>query len=86
MLISKLTPTGTSDQILSPVWWFITRVGLHIYPPEPLPDRPGKRVPLMLSGHFEGPSSMDVYPSETGDSVIVRGRFHSVEYTMPAIR
>src|SRR4051812_5942030 len=29
---------GSSDQILSPVWWFITRVGLHIFPPVAAPD------------------------------------------------
>lgn len=77
---------GSSDQILSPVWWFITRVGLHILPPADLPDHPkGKRMGLMLSGHFVGPSSMDVYPNERCDELIIRGRFHGVEYTMPAI-
>jgi hypothetical protein len=76
---------GSSDQILSPVWWFITRVGLHILPPVDLPDRAGKRLGLMLSGHFVGASSMDVYVAERGDGIVIRGRFHGVEYTMPAI-
>jgi hypothetical protein len=76
---------GSSDQILSPVWWFITRVGLHIQPPVDLVGLRGKRMGLMLSGHFAGPSSMDVYLNERGDGMIIRGRFHGVEYTMPAI-
>ncbi len=76
---------GSSDQILSPVWWFITRVGLHIFPPVDLPDLRGRRVPLLLSGHFTGWSSMDVYPTEAGDAMIIRGRFHGVEYHVPAI-
>jgi hypothetical protein len=76
---------GSSDQILSPVWWFITRVGLHILPPVDLPGLKGKRMGLMLSGHFVGPSSMDVYLNEREDGMIIRGRFHGVDYTMPAI-
>src|SRR5580658_9595917 len=47
---------GSSDQILSPVWWFITRVGLHIFPSVDLPDLKGRRVPLLLSEQFTGPS------------------------------
>jgi hypothetical protein len=81
----KLNPDGSTDQTLAPVWWFITRVGLHIFPPAPLSDSPGQRMPLMLTGHFAGPSSMDVYRNETSDGLIVRGRFHGVEYTIPAV-
>lgn len=76
---------GSSDQILSPVWWFITRVGLHISPPVDLPDLHGRRVPLLLSGHFTGPSTMDVYPSDRSDAMVIRGRFHGVEYQVPVI-
>jgi len=76
---------GSSDQILSPVWWFITRVGLHIFPPVDLPDLNGRRIPLLLTGHFTGPSSMDVYPHEGGNAMIIRGRFHGVEYNVAAI-
>lgn len=76
---------GSSDQILAPVWWFITRVGLHIFPPADLPERKGRRVPLLLTGHFSGTSTMDVYPGESPDTLIVRGRFHGVDYTFPGV-
>jgi hypothetical protein len=76
---------GSSDQILSPVWWFITRVGLHILPPVDLPDLEGWRVPLVLTKHFTGPTSMDVYPNQSGDAIIIRGRFHGVQYHVPGI-
>ena len=76
---------GSSDQILSPVWWFITRVGLHIFPPVDLPDLKGRRVPLLLTEHFTGPTSMDVYLDASGDAIIIRGRFHGVQYHVPGI-
>jgi hypothetical protein len=76
---------GSSDQVLSPVWWFITRVALHIFPPVALPDLKGRRVPLLLTKHFTGWSSMDVYPNERGDAMTIRGRFHGVEYQVAAI-
>jgi hypothetical protein len=76
---------GSSDQVLSPVWWFITRVGLHIFPPVDLPELKGRRVPLLLTEHFTGWSSMDVYPNARGDAMTIRGRFHGVEYHVPAI-
>jgi hypothetical protein len=76
---------GSSDQILSPVWWFITRVGLHISLPVLFPDLKGWRVPLLLTQHFTGPSSMDVYPAPHGDSLMIRGRFHGVEYHVPVV-
>ncbi len=75
---------NSSDQILSPVWWFITRVGLHLFPPVELPDSK-KRVPMLLTKHFTGPTSMDVYPAESGSAIIIRGRFHGVEYHVPAV-
>ena len=76
---------GSSDQILFPVWWFITRVGLHILPPVDLPDLHGLRVPLLLSEHYTGTTSMDVYPHASGDALVIRGRFHGVEYHLPAV-
>jgi hypothetical protein len=76
---------GSSDQILSPVWWFITRVGLHIFPPADLTDLKGRRVSLLLTEHFTGPTSMDVYVNASDDAIIIRGRFHGVEYHVPAI-
>jgi hypothetical protein len=74
----------SSDQVLSPVWWFITRVGLHLLPPTKLPDLK-QRIPMMLTKHFTGPTSMDVYPNEAGSAIIIRGRFHGVEYHVPAV-
>lgn len=76
---------GSSDQILSPVWWFFTRVGLHIFPPEHLPGLNGWRIPILMSGDFTGPSSMDVYPKEGGGDLMIRGRFHGVEYHVPVV-
>src|SRR5437763_4706706 len=32
---------GSSDQMLAPVWWFITRIGLHGLPPTDSPDGKG---------------------------------------------
>ena len=76
---------GSSDQILSPVWWFITRVGLHVFPPVDLPDLKGRRVPVALTHSFTGWSSMDVYPNERGDAMMIRGRYHGAEFHGPAI-
>ncbi len=76
---------GSSDQILSPVSWFITRVGLHTFPPVGLSDQSGVRVPMRLTEHFTGSTSMDVYSNESRDGLIVRGRFHGVEYHLPAV-
>ena len=49
-----VNPDGSSDQILSPVWWFITRVGLHIFPPHDLPELKGRRAPLLLTSGLHG--------------------------------
>ena len=76
---------GSSDQVLAPVWWFFTRVGLHILAPLELPDLKGRRVPLLLGQHFTGTASMDVYPGLSGDATIIRGRFHGVEEHLPAV-
>jgi hypothetical protein len=76
---------GSSDQILSPVWWFMTRVSLHMLPLEHLPDLHGWRAPMLLGRHFAGPSSMDVYPGKRSGDVIIRGRFHGVDYRVPLV-
>jgi hypothetical protein len=80
-----INPDRSSYQVLSPVWWFITRVGLHIFPPDDLPDRQGKRNPIMLLEHFTGTASMDVYPNPGTDSITIRGQFHGVEYHVPGV-
>lgn len=76
---------GSSDQRLSPVWWFITRVNLHIHPPVYLPELNGLRVPILLTGHFTGTSSMDVFRGKSGEALIIRGRFHGVDYHVPGV-
>ncbi len=78
-------PDGTSDQTLSPVAWFFTRVALRIFPPTPLPDLRGQRVPILMTKHFSGAASMDVYPNERNDALIIRGRFHGVEYHVEGV-
>jgi hypothetical protein len=60
-------------------------VRLHIFPAVALPDLKGRRVPLVLSEHFTGPCSMDVYPGESSKEVTIRGRFHGIEYHVPTI-
>jgi hypothetical protein len=76
---------GSSDQVLLPVWWFITRVTLHILPPVPLPDTDGVRISIILGRYFVGLSTIDVYPDHKRQSLIIRGRFHGVEYTVPCL-
>lgn len=78
-------PDGSVDQTLSPVWWFITRVALHILPPTPLAGRKGLRVPILMTRHFSGPASMDIYPNERNDALIIRGRFQGVEYNVAGV-
>jgi len=80
----RTNPDGSSDQMLSPVWWFITRIGLHGLPPINLLDRAGRRVPVLLLRHFTGWSTMDVYPDERG-ALIIRGRYHGVDYHVPGV-
>lgn len=81
----SLNHDGSSDQILLPVWWFITRVTLHILPPVRLPGTDGVRIRLMLGRYFVGPSTIDIYPDHKRRSLIIRGRFHGVVYTVPVL-
>src|SRR5215471_1269021 len=50
----RRNPDGTNDQMLAPIWWFITRIGLHGLPPIDVPDGNGKRVSVLLKKHFTG--------------------------------
>lgn len=68
-----------------PVWWFITRVTLHILPPVPSPETGGVRIRLMLGRYFVGPSTIDIYPDHKSQSLRIRGRFHAVKYTVPVL-
>jgi hypothetical protein len=75
-----------TEQILAPVWWNWTRVGLRIFPPVDLPGSSGQRIPILLSKHYQGSASIDVYPHPSrGDAVLVRGRFHGVENHVPLV-
>ena len=40
---------------------------------------------MLLTKHFTGPTSMDVCPNESGSAIIISGRFHGVEYHVPAV-
>jgi hypothetical protein len=75
-----------TEQILAPVWWYWTRVGLRIFPPVELPGSGGHRIPLLLSRHYQGPASIDVFPNPgSSDAVLIRGRFHGVENHVPFV-
>jgi hypothetical protein len=73
---------GTSDQILTPVWWYTTRIGLHNGPATPIPS--GTRVPIVLYRMFQGSASIDVVDAADG-TLTLRGRFHGVENHVPLI-
>src|SRR5712691_6476542 len=48
-----------------------------------MPDGKGRRVPVLLRKHFTGWSSMDV--SQHGGALVVRGRYHGVDYHVPGV-
>jgi hypothetical protein len=73
----------SSLQVLAPVAWYLTRVGMRIYPPQPLEDRPGIRLPIRVSRHFIGTSTLDVW--ERAGLTYLRGRFHGVTSHVPLI-
>lgn len=76
---------GSTDQVLSPVWWNTTRIGLHMMPPTASPfSQSAVRFPVTLSRHFVGPSTIDVVPEPTG-LLTIRGRFHGIENHVPAV-
>jgi hypothetical protein len=82
----RLNIDESCDQILKPAAWFWTKIGMHIFPPMALPGTEGLRLPLVLSHHFVGTASFDVYPKrEVDDTLIIRGRFHGVENHVPLI-
>lgn len=82
----RLDSDGSSSQFLKPAAWFWTKIRMHIFPPIALPDINGFRLPIILSKHFVGVASFDVYPSLTADdTIILRGRFHGVENHVPLV-
>ena len=76
---------GSHEQTLAPVWWFVTSVGLRSFPSIDLPRLKGQRVAILLSKDFTGVSTMDVYPDPQARGMIIRGRFHGVEYQVPLV-
>jgi hypothetical protein len=78
-----------NDQVLAPVAWFITRVRMRHFHAMPF-EAPefqgltGHRVPVLLSKHFRGTATVDVFEKSAPEStVILRGRFHGVENHVP---
>ena len=84
-----LNPDGSTSQMLSPVWWNFTRVGVQVFSRRDLPGTGGIRLPLLMSRHFRGVASIDVYPNpapdSTGGGLVIRGRYHGVEDHVPLI-
>lgn len=75
---------GSTDQVLSPVWWYTTRIGMHMHPPAPLADASGTRLSIDFSRQFTGRATMDVIV-ERDRRLTIRGRFHGVENHVPLI-
>ena len=76
---------GSTSQVLSPVWWNFTRIGVQVFPGQPLGPAGGIRMPIRLTRHFLGPASIDIYPNPSGDGIILRGRYHGVEDHVPLV-
>lgn len=79
---------GSASQVLAPVWWHITRVGVQIFPPQDMPGgMAGVRLPMLVSRHFRGTASLDIYagPGSAGGGVIIRQRYQGVENHIPMI-
>jgi hypothetical protein len=76
---------GSSEQVLSPVWWYVTRIMLKVYPPVPLEHEDGVRIPITMSRHFKGAASFDLLTDPEPGWLTIRGRFHAVENHIPLI-
>ena len=74
---------GSSEMDLKPISWYFVNVHMRILPPEDLPEWKGIRLPVIYSRHFEGPSTIDVYPKPGGNEVVLRGRFQGVRHNLP---
>jgi hypothetical protein len=81
----RVEADGSSGQVLTPVWWYTTRIHLRILPPIPLPNStPGVRLPIHMTRQFVGMATMDVIESG-GGRLTICGRFHGVENRVPLI-
>ncbi len=79
IISSKRHPDGSLEMEFKPIWWYVARMSLLVLPPENAPDICGTRLPIVYSGGFEGPGSIDVYAHPSGDGrSILRGRCHGV--------
>jgi hypothetical protein len=84
LLQFQRNPDMTCDLELKPIFWAATRVKHHILPLVPLSDQDGSRLIAILSHHFEGPATFDVYSmSGSKDSIAIRGRFQGVKNKLP---
>ena len=85
----QVNPDGSTSQVLSPIWWNFTRIRVQVFPGRDLPGAGGIRLPILLSRHFRGTASIDVYPNPspnpTGGGIVLRGRYHGVENHVPFI-
>lgn len=78
-----------SFQVLAPVTWFVTRIGLQQFDPVPVQAREfpgwmGHRIGIILSRHFRGTASVDIFEEpDSGAGIILRGRFHGVRNHIP---
>lgn len=77
---------GATDQVLVPVTWYWAHVRMRLFPPAPLPELSGWRLPIKFAGSFNGSASIDIYPGPANSQVIVRGRFHEVILKVPGPR
>ncbi|HEX4348140.1 MAG TPA: hypothetical protein VHZ73_11235 [Vicinamibacterales bacterium] len=70
---------GSLEMDLKPIWWYVARMTIRILPPEAPPDGRGTRLPIVYSGGFEGPGSIDVYADPgNAERSILRGRCHGL--------
>jgi len=80
ILASTRHQDGSLEMDLKPIWWYVARMSVRILPSGPSPDvRGGTRLPIIYTGGFEGPGSIDVYvdPAAAAQSIL-RGRCHGV--------
>ncbi len=84
MLEFHKNPDMSCDMDLKPISWGPTIVHQHLLPPTELTNPKGIRLPALVSHHFLGSATFDVYDKPQGGGlIVVRGRFHGVESRIP---
>ena len=74
---------GSTSQVLAPIWWHLTRVGVQIHPRRDLKETGGIRLPMSISRDFRGFASIDIYANPAAAGIIVRERYQGVENHTP---